>query len=615
MSSFFTLPSAKKRKRIDTSTSNSAPKKRIASTSTASKSKPSKPAPRKPQRDESISGSDDESDGGRAREDDMDLDLADGSSSEEEGGSDAEETAAERRLRLAERYLSNIRNEVEASATNADPSAFDAEEIDRDLIAERLIEDVAESKGRLYRNLAGELDFENATHSWFRWNSETVTSIATCSPWAYTVTKDLGLSKWRIQDLPSQQWLLKKGKRKSKKPPPPPKRKPEQTLFVRGDRRESKNNSYQGHVDTILTVAASQDGKFVVTGGKDRRIVVWDAATLKCLRVFSQHRDSVYGLAFRRGTNQLYSASKDRTIKIWSLDELAYVETLFGHQDEVVDVSALAQERCISVGARDRTARLWKVVEETQLVFRGGGAEKKSRSKTSSSSNPSRPSVQEGSIDRVAMIDEEMFVTGSDNGSLSLWVIHKKKPLFVLPFCHGVDPALQLEDVSAEKNPDQKVRPQATPRWITALATIPYSDVILSGSWDGEVRAWRVSEDRKRIEALGTLGSEGIVPHTTRPSSELQNGETSLNTNGDVTTEPDAVSPTAPVRGVINDISLFERGDRGKDGVCVVVAVGKEHRMGRWKKVDGGKNGGVVFEIPRIGSEVEKTNGVVDAEE
>ncbi|PVH78048.1 WD40 repeat-like protein [Cadophora sp. DSE1049] len=609
MSSFFTLPSAKKRKRIDTSNSNPAPKKRIASTSTTSKSKPSKPAPRKPQRDESISGSDDESDGGAAREHDMDLDLADGSSSEEgEGSSDAEETAAERRLRLAERYLSNIRNEVEASATNADPSAFDAEEIDRDLIAERLIEDVAESKGRLYRNLAEELDFESATHSWFRWNSETVTSVATCAPWAYTVTKDLGLSKWRIQDLPSQQWLPKKGKRKSKKPHPPPKRKPEQVLFVRGDRRESKNNAYQGHVDTILTVAASQNGKFVVTGGKDRRIVVWDAATLKCLRVFSQHRDSVCGLAFRRGTNQLYSASKDRTIKIWSLDELAYVETLFGHQDEVVDVSALAQERCISVGARDRTARLWKVVEETQLVFRGGGAEKKSRSKSSTSAG--RPSVQEGSIDRVAMIDEEMFVTGSDNGSLSLWVVHKKKPLFVLPLCHGVDPALKAEDVSAEKNPEEKVVPQPTPRWITALKTIPYSDVILSGSWDGEVRAWRVSEDRKRIEALGTLGSSGIIPQS-QPHPQLPNGETPLNSNGDVNT--DEIPPTAPVRGVINDISLFERGDRGKDGVCVVVAVGKEHRMGRWKKADGGKNGGVVFEIPR--AEIEKSNGVVEEQE
>ena len=52
------------------------------------------------------------------------------SESEEE-----DETGAERRLRLAEQYLENIKEEV-------DEIGFDAEEIDRDLIAERLQEDV-----------------------------------------------------------------------------------------------------------------------------------------------------------------------------------------------------------------------------------------------------------------------------------------------------------------------------------------------------------------------------------------------------------------------------------------------------------------------------------------
>jgi len=327
----------------------------------------------------------------------------------------------------------------------------------------------------------------------------------------------------------------------------------------------------------------------VVTGGKDRRIVVWDAATLKPLRVFTQHRDAVTGLAFRRGTNQMYSASKDRTIKIWSLDELAYVETLFGHQDEVVDVAALAQERCISVGARDRTARLWKVVEETQLVFRGGGGEKKSRSSNSG------PKVSEGSMDRVAMIDEEMFVTGADNGSLSLWTMHKKKPVFTLPLTHGVDPPLTPEEASAETHPDPSIVPAPQPRWITALATIPYSDVILTGSWDGSVRAWRVSGEKKKIEALGVVGPLGI-------GAPKVNGD--AHTNGEAETSGGA---SAVVRGIINDISVFERGDRGKDGVCIVVAVGKEHRMGRWKKV-AGKNGAVVFEVPKV----MKTNGVAE---
>jgi len=364
-----------------------------------------------------------------------------------------------------------------------------------------------------------------------------------------------------------------------------------QVLFVRGNKREAKNNAYQGHTDAILTVAASQDGKFVATGGKDRRIVVWDAATLKPLTVFgqSQHRDAVTGLAFRRGTNQLFSSSKDRTIKVWSLDELAYVETLFGHQDEVVDIAALAQERCISVGARDRTARLWKVVEESQLVFRGGGDSKKSKS----SSNPNQPRVLEGSMDRIAMIDEEMFVTGGDNGCLSLWVIHKKKPVFTLPLAHGIEEPLEGEEASAEADPEKRVVPQSQPRWITALATIPYSDVILSGSWDGQVRAWNVSEDKKRIEAMGTLGSPTVE------EGPVLNG---INGHGSSSEESRPV-----VRGVINDISVFERGDRGKDGACVVVAVGKEHRFGRWKKVQG-KNGGVVFEVSKM--EKAQTNGV-----
>lgn len=577
MSSFFTISSSqRKRKRLDTQ--SEPPKKRLVSSKPTKESKPAR-KPRK-ERDDSISGSEDEDSLPGAPRDE-DADSITSASSDGEG-----ETAAERRLRLAERYLENIRTEV-------DEHGFDAAEIDRDLIAERLREDAAESKGKLYRQLAEELEFAEATKCVWRWNSDVVTGVAVNMPWAYTVTKDLGLAKWRIQELPENQWLPKKGKKKSKKPKPPPKRKPEQVAFVKGNGKKGKDNLYQGHVDNILCVAASQDGKFVVTGGKDRRIIVWDAETLKCLRVFSQHRDAVTGLAFRRGTNQLYSSSKDRTIKIWSLDELAYIETLFGHQDEVVDVAALAQERCISVGARDRTARLWKVIEETQLVFRGGGGEKKSKSSTQG------PKTQEGSIDRVAMIDEEMFVTGSDNGSLSLWAIHKKKPVFTLSLCHGVEEAMKPENYSAEANPDPSIVPAPSPRWITALATIPYSDVILSGSWDGCVRAWRVSGDMKKIEAVGVVGDSGIVP------------ETNGHVDGD--RKVDGKQTEGAIKGVINDISVFERGDRGNDGVCVVVALGKEHRLGRWKAAQG-KNGGVVFEIPKT----QKANGVatpVDEEE
>ncbi|KAK3685516.1 WD40-repeat-containing domain protein [Podospora appendiculata] len=601
MSSFFTAPRSQNKRKLPSA--SEGPQKRLATSKhgapkpsggsgSSNRPPPAKPHPsskKAPERDESISGSDLDSDDG-------DDSMPERGSSEEPSDSDNEgETAAEKRLRLAQRYLEKTRQEVE----EVDEYGFDAADVDRDLLAERLQEDVAESKGKIYRQLSAELDFDHAAHTQFRWNSDTVTSVAVCPPFAYTTTKDGTLTKWKLQDLPKDQWP-QTTRRKPKKPPAPPKRKPERICFTKSDSKRAKDKGYRGHTGAILAVKASQDGKFVVTGGADKRLVIHNAEDLKPLRAFTQHRDAVTGLAFRRGTNQLFSCSKDRTVKVWSLDELAYIETLFGHQDEILDVDALGQERCVSVGARDRTARYWKVPEESQLVFRGGEKEKKG---TLKGVNP-ESAAQEGSMDRVSLIDDDLFVTGSDNGTLALWGVHRKKAIFVIPRAHGIDPPLKLSEVSAEQNPDPKVIPAPQPRAITALRTIPYSDVVLSGSWDGCVRVWRLSADKKKLEPVGVLGG----------GSELPNGTEEPQLNGTADEDTPAPKPDSEqlVRGIVNDIAIFERGDRGKDGLCIVIGTGKEMRLGRWKFIKDGRCGAMVFEVPKLAKQASDTPAVED---
>jgi ribosomal RNA-processing protein 9 len=577
MSSFFTTPaSQRKRKRTDAPVT--ASKKRNVA---AAAPRPAKGA-RRTEREESISGSESSEDG---REQVF-------SAGEDESGTsdDEKETAAEKRLRLAERYLDNIKTEVE------EDYGFDAAEIDKDLIAERLKEDVAETKGKVYRKIGEHLDWEPASHVFGKsLLQHSITGCAIRLPHVWTISKDLVIEKWEIADPKAYS-----SQEVDRPTNISPRKTPKKLLWRKGNINKKKDRGYLGHTGRILSIAVSDSGTFLATGDEHARLIIWDADTLTPRKLFTQHRDAITSLSFRRGTEQLFSASADRTIKIWSVSEMAYIETLFGHQDTVIGIAGGldgTQETCISVGARDRTARLWKVVEESQLVFRGGGTARqkgmdklrktrfpgttngdKEEAKTNGvhgedDDDDAPAAYAEGSIDCVALLDAQLFVTGSDNGALCLWSTHKKKPLFTVPLAHGRDPPIPPEEMSADVDPTASgIKAPRSPRYITAVATVPFADIIVTGSWDGCVRAWRLGPDKRTIEALGTIGRVAAV---------------------------DGEDGTTTVRGVVNGLAVYERGDRGKNGLCIVAAVGKEPRLGRWMKAPKGRNGIAVFEVSR----------------
>ncbi|EEQ34375.1 pre-rRNA processing protein [Microsporum canis] len=613
MSSFFTLPaSQRKRKREDRVGAPVAKKRGVTSKGAPQTGDKSR---RQRDRDESISGSESEGDEGS--------EAVAGSDDESLSGSDEDETAAERRLILAEQYLHHVREEV-------DEVGFDAADIDRDLIAERLKEDVDESKGRAYRLVASTLSLSTASHSYFRADTNTTTAVALHYPFIYTVSKDRTLIKWELSTPLPTTSSLQNGE--DSRPNRPLRKKPKKIRWARGLRPTRDGGEKQGHVSEILAVAVSPSGQFIATGGADNRLIIWDAQSLTPLKTFTHHRDSVSGLAFTQRISssssgeQLFSASFDRTIKTWSLspDAHAYVETLFGHQDHVLGVASMITDQCVSVGSRDRTARLWKVIDETQLVFRAGGMSKTCQ-------------YSPNSTDCVAAMPPTHFVTGSDSGAISLWSIHKKKPLHTIYEAHGLDPLPPPEKLSSEADVNSQAAKTAnvrqTPRWITALATVPGTDIVLSGSWDGWIRAWEVSEDKRRLRPLGCIGGKEVPKDltlsngTSHPPSDAMYADTD---------EDNRSHTSPPLRGIVNGISVYERRgiestkpghpslstmnnkkssnakSHGTDvkGLCIVAALGKEHRLGRWKVFDsndsknvgcdevGGRNGAVVFEVP-----------------
>ncbi|KAI1115860.1 WD40 repeat-like protein [Nemania sp. NC0429] len=580
MSSFFSTPGAQKKRKRD---SDGPTNKRQQARPRHPPSKPQAAPKKRVERDEEISGSD--SDSGPGEDDDVPA------SEEEEDEDERDETAAQKRLRLATQYLSRVREEVEATE-------WDAEQIDKDMIAARLEDDVAESKGKVFRHVASEIDLDSRP-TMFRDNTHTMTSVALCAPFIYLVTKDSQLIKYRLQPPPDEQY--KQTTRKKPKRQAPPRKRPQRVALVKGKHTRAGDKNFKGHVGQILCVAASDDGKYVATGGDDKRIVVWDSS-LKPLRVFAQHRDAVTGLVFRRNSHQMYSCSKDRTIRVWNCEALAFVENLFGHADSALDVDALALERLVSVGARDRTVRLWKVPDETQLVFRASSGTGDKKKQVDLGVDPNSLAAT-GSLDRVSYIDENHFITGSDNGCISLWTLSKKKPLDTIVRAHGLEDPLPYSEATAEKKPSPKAIPPPQPRGITSLRALPYSDLILSGSTDGFIRVWKFEEKEKKLESIGILG---------QPSKEIAVNGFVDEVSGDAMDLGDedeahgaSVAPTEPyrIKGVVNDIAVISRGKAGdNETFTVVCAVGKQHRLGNWgPDIKGAKNGAVVFELRKKG--------------
>jgi WD40 repeat protein len=70
----------------------------------------------------------------------------------------------------------------------------------------------------------------------------------------------------------------------------------------------------------ISAVAFSPDGKKLATGGADRVVRVWDAATGELLHEYKGHRMSITAVAFSPDGARLLSSSLDHTIRVWDAE-------------------------------------------------------------------------------------------------------------------------------------------------------------------------------------------------------------------------------------------------------------------------------------------------------
>jgi WD40 repeat protein len=137
----------------------------------------------------------------------------------------------------------------------------------------------------------------------------------------------------------------------------------------RWDQTSAPERSLKPHA-TVSAVAYSSDGKWIATGGSDRRLKIWNAATGEsAFQLPPSHRGAITSLGFApHDENQLLTASDDGTARIWDLAKRD-VKSEFKHaegdgaKNAGVIASLAPHGESVVTGGTDGRVCLWNIAD------------------------------------------------------------------------------------------------------------------------------------------------------------------------------------------------------------------------------------------------------------
>ena len=216
-------------------------------------------------------------------------------------------------------------------------------------------------------------------------------------------------------------------------------------------------------------ITVSPDGTVLAAAGAtmdDHDVLLWDLSTPTVPRlvpeVLTGHSGSIYGASFSPNGRLLATGSDDRTVRLWDVGDLdhprALGEALHGPEDRVLSVEFSPDGRLLAAGSRDGSVWLWDV------------------------SNAQRPTLlaepmreAEGAAQAVAFGPDGLLAVADAAQAAHLW---------------------RLE--TADGAPTHVAR-IPVPSRVNAIAFAPDAPVLATGSNDGLLRMWSVSNPSRPV--------------------------------------------------------------------------------------------------------------------
>eukprot|EP00835_Amoeboradix_gromovi_P001026 NODE_40_length_29852_cov_0.370215.p5 type:complete len:435 gc:universal NODE_40_length_29852_cov_0.370215:6164-4860(-) len=213
----------------------------------------------------------------------------------------------------------------------------------------------------------------------------------------------------------------------------------------------------KGHTDGITALYFSNN--YLISGGWDQSIIVWDIKSGEILHKLTSHSGCVRGLKF--DDDKLISVSMDKSWKIWNYKQGRLLRSFDNAHDEGITCVDF-DETLVITGSNDNSIKIWnfKTGENVQLTGHTDW------------------------INRVLLYKQKSVISCSDDNTVRIWDVESRSCVKI--FEHGAQ--VQGLSIWSPKYPlilNKKVVDRIS----------KYPEFIISGDLEGFISLWDVSND------------------------------------------------------------------------------------------------------------------------
>ena len=264
---------------------------------------------------------------------------------------------------------------------------------------------------------------------------------------------------------------------------------------------------FEGHAAAVTSVAFRPDGRFAISGSKDKTLRLWEVHSGKCLRTYTDHTHPVNSVAFSPDGRFILSGSVDGTMRQWHISNPKSIQTyeeVFDNKplhDEITSVSWSPDGRS-AVSASDTMLRQWEVSTGRCARRFEGVYETFWDPPFATSWSPDGRFVFAGGLDGTLVLSDvssgKMLRTVEGAGAPLRAVAVSPDGHFSLSGGGDVPPSnadysLRLFEVSSGTRTDPWLGHTGP---VTSVAFSPDGRFAVSGSRDRTVRLWEVATGR-----------------------------------------------------------------------------------------------------------------------